>query len=276
MPPSQAGVTIVSLTTDFGLSDPFVGIVKAQILLRCPQVHLVDLTHAIAAQRVEEAAFWLERSWRHFPEGTLHLVVVDPGVGSARGVLAVAVGGQLFLGPDNGALGGLASLAGAAIRTVAPGTLERLGLAAPSATFHGRDVFAPLAGELAAGRISFEELGSPATTWAARPGQAAEAGPEGVTGRVLLVDRFGNCFSNIEANLISGHEVRTVHFGGHPLPLVRTYADRPPGTDIALVNAFGVLEAARVQGHAARSLGLGPDSPVHVGWPGRAPGRRPG
>lgn len=265
---------LVSLTTDFGLADPFVGLVKAQILGRCPQALLVDLTHGIAPQRVEEAAFWVERSWRHFPAGTLHLVVVDPGVGSPRRLLAVRLAGQLFLGPDNGALGGLAASPGAEVRNVSAGTLDRLGLAKPSATFHGRDVFAPLAGELAAGRLTFEALGLPAGSWVPRPGPDPAPVADGVLGRVVLIDHFGNCFSNIDAELIVVHDIEEVRFGGHALPIVRTYADRPAGTDVALVNAFGVLEAARVEGRADAALGLRPGSPVAVRWRGGMPAAR--
>ncbi len=276
LPRPGPGASIVSLTTDFGLADPFVGLVKAQILRRCPHARLIDLTHQIGPHRVEEAAFWLERSWRFFPVGTLHLVVVDPGVGSGRGLLAVSVADHLFLGPDNGVLGGVATTSGAAVRNVTSQTLDGLGLATPSATFHGRDVFAPLAGELAAGRLSFEALGPETPRWVRRPGADPVVGDEGVVGRIVLIDRFGNCFSNIEIESIARHEVVSVSFGGHALPLVRTYADRPPGSDVALINAFGVLEAARVQGDAAQALGLRPGSPVIVTWQGRVPATRRG
>ena len=274
MPHHDPGATIISLTTDFGLADPFVGLVKAQILQRCPHARLIDLTHQIGPHRVEEAAFWLERSWRFFPVGTLHLVVVDPGVGSERGLLAVSAAGHVFLGPDNGVLGGVAEASGATVRSVTPQTLDGLGLVAPSATFHGRDVFAPLAGELAAGRLSFEALGPEAPRWAGRPGPAPAVSDGGVVGRIVVIDRFGNCFSNIDVEAITRHEVASVSFGDHTLPLVRTYADRPPGSDIALINAFGVLEAARVQGNAAQALGLRPGSPVTVTWQGRTAAAR--
>lgn len=269
--PPQGVPRLVSLTTDFGLADPFVGLVKTQILRRCPGALIVDLTHEIAPHHVEAAAFWLERSWNHFPAGSVHLVVVDPGVGGSRGLLAVQVAGQSFLGPDNGALGGLASISGSCVRQVSTEILGRLGLTSPSATFHGRDVLAPLVGELAAGRLRFDALGPVVGGWVRRPGPDPVAGHDRVLGRVILVDRFGNCFSNIEAQSLISHEVRLVRFGGHCLPLVRSYVERPPGTDVALINAFGVLEAARVQGRAADALGLGPGSPVEVSWQGGAP-----
>lgn len=261
---------VISLTTDFGLDDPFVGLVKAQLLCRCPEARLVDLTHGVAAQRVEEGAFWLERSWRYFPEGTVHVAIVDPGVGSARGVLAVRTGGHLFLGPDNGLLGGVAATPGATVRRVRAELPARLGLTAPSATFHGRDVFAPLAGELAAGRLAYETLGPAVNDWVVLPGSGPDKGPQGWRGRVIVIDRFGNCFSNIEEISIVKSEIVDIRFGEHLLPLVRTYADRPQGTPVALFNSFGVLEAACVQGRADRALGLVHGSPVAVSCRPRA------
>jgi len=255
---------VVSLTTDFGVSEPFVGLVKAQILARHPAARIVDLTHSVPPFSTEAAAFWTERSHRYFPPGSVHVVVVDPGVGTDRRLLAVAVDDQLFLAPDNGVLGPLAGLPGAKVRAVAASTLLELGIREPSATFHGRDVLGPLAGELSSGEVPFEKLGSPCDDWV-RPGWAPpEALGKTVLGRVIIVDHYGNCFSNIESQSIVPYEVKRVSFGGHALPWVRTYGDRPPGTGIALINAFGVLEAAWVEGSACRQLGLAPGSPVEV------------
>jgi len=255
---------VVSLTTDFGVSEPFVGLVKAQILARHPAARIVDLTHGVPPFSTEAAAFWTERSHRYFPPGSVHVVVVDPGVGTDRRLLAVAVDDQLFLAPDNGVLGPLAGLPGAKVRAVAASTLLELGIREPSATFHGRDVLGPLAGELSSGEVPFEKLGSPCDDWV-RPGWAPpEALGKTVLGRVIIVDHYGNCFSNIESQSIVPYEVKRVSFGGHALPWVRTYGDRPPGTGIALINAFGVLEAAWVEGSACRQLGLAPGSPVEV------------
>lgn len=255
---------VVSLTTDFGVSEPFVGLVKAQILARHPAARIVDLTHGVPPFSTEAAAFWTERSHRYFPPGSVHVVVVDPGVGTDRRLLAVAVDDQLFLAPDNGVLGPLAGLPGAKVRAVAASTLLELGIREPSATFHGRDVLGPLAGELSSGEVPFEKLGSPCDDWV-RPGWAPpEALGKTVLGRVIIVDHYGNCFSNIESQFIVPYEVKRVSFGGHALPWVRTYGDRPPGTGIALINAFGVLEAAWVEGSACRQLGLAPGSPVEV------------
>ena len=255
---------VVSLTTDFGFSEPFVGLVKVQILGRHPAARIVDLTHGVPPFSTEAAAFWIERSRRYFPPGSVHVVVVDPGVGTARRLLAVALDRQLFLAPDNGVLGPLAGTPGAKVRAVAASTLLELGIREPSATFHGRDIFGPLAGELSSGEVPFEKLGSPCDDWV-RPGWALpEVLGKTLLGRVIIVDHYGNCFSNIESQSIVKHEIKRVSFGGHALPWVRTYGDRPPGTGIALINAFGVLEAAWVEGSACRQLGLAPGSPVEV------------
>jgi S-adenosylmethionine hydrolase len=255
---------IVSLTTDFGVSEPFVGLVKAQILVRHPAARIVDLTHGVPPFSTEAAAFWIERSHRYFPPGSVHVVVVDPGVGTDRRLLAVALDGQLFLAPDNGVLGPLAGMPGAKVRAVAASTLLELGIREPSATFHGRDVLGPLAGELSSGEVPFEKLGSLCDDWV-RPGWALpEVLGKTVFGKVIIVDHYGNCFSNIDSKSIVSREVKRVSFEGHVLPWVRTYGDRPPGTGIALINAFGVLEAAWVEGSACRQLGLAIGSPVEV------------
>lgn len=255
---------VVSLITDFGVSEPFVGLVKAQILARHPAARIVDLTHGVPPFSTEAAAFWIERSHRYFPPGSVHVVVVDPGVGTNRRLLAVALDNQLFLAPDNGVLGPLAGMPGAKVRAVAASTLLGLGIREPSPTFHGRDVLGPLAGELSSGEVPFEKLGSPCDDWARPSWALPEVLGKTVHGRVIIVDHFGNCFSNIEAASIVKYEVMGVLFGGHALPWVRTYGDRPPGTGIALINAFGVLEAAWVEGNACRRLGLAPGSPVEV------------
>lgn len=262
---------IVTLLTDFGVREPFVGAMKGRILSACPNAWVVDLTHELTAYRVAEAGFWIERLRLDFPAGTVHLAIVDPGVGTARRVIAVAVDGQVLIGPDNGLLGGVAGLPGARIRAVSPGLLAGLN-PRPSATFHGRDLFAPLAGQLAAGRINFDELGTEVDD--ARPPVFPQPrrGREGIDGEVLLVDRYGNLFSNIEISPGDLLKSQRVTFGGQALVPVRTYGDAPPGTFVAVVNAFGVVEAACVEGSAAASLGLGPGAAVAIRLgPARAP-----
>lgn len=255
---------IVTLLTDFGSKDPFVGAMKGRILGACPAARVVDLTHEITPYRVAEAGFWLARLRRDFPDGTVHLSIVDPGVGTARRMLALCLDRQLFLGPDNGLLAGLAALPGATTRAVSPSVLAGLD-PSPSATFHGRDLFAPLAGRLAAGSINFETVGIEIGDVVASPVEAPRREPGRILGQVLLADTFGNLFSNIETTSRVLLEASYVRFGEHELPRVRTYGDAAAGCCVALVNAFGVIEAACVEGDASRALGLAPGDPVELG-----------
>lgn len=255
---------VVTLTTDFGLRQPFVALMKAIIHGSCPDTQIVDLTHEVAPFAVVEAGFWLERCFQYFPPGSLHVAVVDPGVGSSRPLLAVEWARHMFLAPDNGLLGQLAGRPGARARRVAEHVLAAHGLPRISATFHGRDLFAPLAGDLAAGRLAWADLGP--TVADARPSPVTSAYRKEGTwhGEVLLIDRYGNCFSNIEIISKSFSSIREVRFGTRSLPVVRTYSDKPAGSVVALVNSFGVLEAACVQGRADEVLGLAVGSPVEV------------
>lgn len=264
---------IVALTTDFGSSDPFAGLVKAGILTRCPAARIIDLTHAVPAYDVEAGAFWIERCYRYLPRGTIHVCVVDPGVGTARRILLVEQAGQLFLGPDNGLLSRVAGTEGAVVRGIGQAFLRDAGLGSPSATFHGRDLFAPLAGLLAAGACRPEDVGCPVSDWL-RPGWTSPFLSAGhVHGRILIVDKFGNCFSNINEELLPRNEDLVATVGGELVPLVRTYGDRPPGSLVAVINSFGVLEVACVGEHAADRLGLKKGDPVVAGP--AAPGSRP-
>jgi len=256
---------VVTLTTDFGLKDPFVGVMKGQLLVRHPRVTIVDLTHEVLAHWPAEAGFWLARSFRYFPAGTVHVAVVDPGVGSARDFAVVECEGHVFLAPDNGLLAGVIESAGqVTMRRVEPAALRRIGIGTPSATFHGRDVFAPLAAELAAGRLAPAELGPPVTDLI--PGWLEEpvVGLGQVTGSVVTIDHFGNLITNIDARYLAGLSHPAVRLAGRELLLRRTYSDVRPGDYLALVNSFGVVEVARAERSAAEGLGLDRGAPVVV------------
>src|SRR5882757_1305484 len=152
---------IITLTTDFGLSDPFVGVMKGQVLARFPDAKLVDLTHDILAHWPAEAGFWLSRSYQYFPRGTLHVAVVDPGVGTQRDIVMIETNGHVFIAPDNGLLAALISpKSELKIYRLEANRLAHFGIGAPSATFHGRDIFAPLAAEMAAGRCRPASVGT--------------------------------------------------------------------------------------------------------------------
>jgi hypothetical protein len=257
---------VITLTTDFGLTDPFVGVMKGQLLRRFAAARIVDLTHEILAHWPAEAGFWLARSFRYFPAGTVHLAVVDPGVGSAREIAVVETEGHLFLAPDNGLLASVVEQATAPVvqRRLAPAVLEALELRKVSATFHGRDIFAPVAAEVAAGRLPPDALGERVSDlipgWIEEPVLAAGQ----VSGVVVTVDHFGNLITNIDAALLAGFAHPVVRVGGRELPLRRTYSDVRPGDYLALVNSFGVVEVARAEQSAAVGLALARGAPVAV------------
>jgi S-adenosylmethionine hydrolase len=256
---------VITLTTDFGLTDPFVGVMKGQVLTRFPQARLVDLTHEIEAHWPAEAGFWLARAFRYFPSGTVHVAVVDPGVGSSRAIAAVEGEGQVFLAPDNGLLAPVMEAVHMPVaRQVTDEVLRGIGVGAVSATFHGRDIFAPLAAEVAAGRLTPTELGPQSSElvpgWLDAPIVAAGH----ISGSVVTIDHFGNLITNVEAMHLRELHEAIVRVGGHELPLRRTYTDVRPGDYLALLNSFGVLEIARAERSAAEGLGLARGAPVVI------------
>jgi len=262
-PAAPSGV--ITITTDFGHQGPFVGVMKGVILSRFPAARIVDLTHEIVVHWPAEAGFWLARAFEYFPAGTVHVAVVDPGVGTSRDIVAVAAGDQVFLAPDNGLLAPIvARNPGAAIIRLDTQRLGALGVRRPSATFHGRDIFAPVAAELAAGRCAATDLGSPVEAlvpaWVDEP--TVEAGS--VSGLIITIDHFGNLISNIDGQLLGRFRQPLVQAGSHTFPLMRTYGDARPGDYLALVNSFGVLEIARAEQSAAEGLGLSRGAPVTV------------
>lgn len=256
---------LITLSTDFGLAEPFVGIVKGRILSRFPAARITDLTHGIPAGRADLAGFWLAHAWREFPPGSVHLAVVDPGVGSERGVMLALAEDRLLLAPDNGLLPeALRDCTGARWIAMSRDLGERLGLGMLSRTFHGRDLFAPLAALLASGELPPEACGSPAVPVDPRPLPVAARDPGGICGHVILADHFGNLFTNIDAGLIAGYSQAVVETGPMQLPLHGTYSDVSPGSPLALVNAFGLVEIAVNGGSAAAILALGEGSPLRV------------
>ncbi len=263
--PKPSGV--ITLTTDFGHQGPFVGVMKGRILGRFPQAQLVDLTHEILVHWPAEAGFWLSRSFDYFPPGTVHVAVVDPGVGTSRDILVVSAAGHLFTAPDNGLLAPIVARHPETeiVRLRAEG-LALLKIQHASATFHGRDIFAPIAAELASGRCRLYELGEPAQAHSLVPAWVEEplAEPGAVTGLVISIDHFGNLITTIEAPLLERLRLPLVHAGHHTMPLLRTYGEARPGQYLALVNSFGVVEIARAEQSAAEGLGLGRGAPVIV------------
>lgn len=251
---------IITLTTDYGLRDPFVGIVTGRILARYPDARVVSLTHAVTPFMPDEAGFWLSRAWHEFPAGTVHVAVVDPGVGTQRDLLAVGAAGHVFLAPDNGLLDRVRH----AVRIdhchrLDPDRLAELDIHARSHTFHGRDLLAPVAAELASGRTQPDRLGPP-TLLAALQRSSDDA----LRGVVVAIDHFGNLITDVEEATIVTAGALGVRLGSLRLPLRRTYGDVPPGAAVALVNSFGLLEVAINGGSAAEVLRASRGSPVEL------------
>lgn len=256
---------IITITTDFGHKGPFAAVMKGVILGRFPGARVLDLAHDIPAHWPPEAGFWLRYAYRYFPAGTVHVAIVDPGVGTEREILLVEFDGHAFMAPDNGLLGNFLEIAdGARVFRLDLEKMAALGVTNPSATFHGRDIFAPLAAELAAGRVVAAEVGQTIADWT--PGWLDE--PEATAGRVngiiVTVDTFGNLISNIEARLIADFDSPTAQIGGHTVPILTTYGRARPGEFLALVNSFGVVEVARAEGDASEGLGLERGAPLTI------------
>lgn len=251
---------LVTLTTDFGEDAPYVAAMKGVILSLNPNARLLDLSHAIPPQDVRHGAFFLSGAVPFFPPGTLHVVVVDPGVGTARVMLYVEVGGQRLLAPDNGVWTLLA-------RDLAPGRVIQLRdpsywRATLSRTFHGRDMLAPVAGHLSLG-LDPAVLGPPAADWVRLDLPAPVRGPTGITGEVVFVDHFGNLLSNIPGEAVPPGALVTI--AGQAVRLVNAYGDAPPGTPVAIVSSWGTLEVAVTQGSAAALFGAGVGTRIEVG-----------
>ena len=255
---------LITLTTDFGLREPFVGIMKGVMLAHAADLRFVDMAHEVSAFQPIEAGFWLSRALRYFPAGTLHVAVVDPGVGTPRDLVVALSGDQALLAPDNGLLAPLAARGKIdRIIRVENTRLVKFGVSDVSATFHGRDIFAPLAAAIAANRCNPVDLGTEVSAlntggWP-RTQPRADGGIEGV---IVAVDRFGNLISNIDAPSVVALAQPTAAIGGLLLPLRRTYGDANAGEYLGLINSFEVLEVARARGNAAQGLNLGVGAPI--------------
>jgi S-adenosyl-L-methionine hydrolase (adenosine-forming) len=254
------------LTTDFGTTDPFVGIMKGVILGIAPEVQLVDLTHAVPPQDVVAGAYLLAAAASYFPAGTIHVAVVDPGVGTRRRALVVETRRGFFVAPDNGLLT-LAAPPGEVTR-ILDASRSRYRRRPVSRTFHGRDVFAPLAGQLAAG-VAPERLGSLARRMLRLALRRPRRTRGRLAGEVLWIDRFGNLITNVTRDDLARAGFRgrgvSVRIGGHVLRLLQTYAGVAAGKPLALVNSASHLEIALRDGSAAAVLGVGRGAQVLVG-----------
>lgn len=249
--PSPCG--LVTLLTDFGARDPYVGIVKGAIKRANLRAEIVDLCHEVPPQDVAAGAMFLGAARGRFPAGTVHVAVVDPGVGSARRILAVCAAECYWLAPDNGLATELwRDDPGCEIRAVSP---ERLGISIESSTFHGRDVFAPLAGMLSGGRYGFRSLGERVAD------PITLASPDDPC--VVWVDHYGNLITNLPGARAASVGV-AIEIGGRRVPVVPTYSAAPEGAVVAVVDSYGMVEVAVVGGSASLVLGLGRGAKIAV------------
>ena len=257
---------IVTLTTDFGMQDPYAGQLRGAVLKGCPAATVVDLTHGVPPWDVVTAAVTIRTSFAFFPAGSVHLVVVDPGVGGRRPILAARGSGHLFVAPDNGILSLL--LIDRKLEAVHRVAHADRAPTSASPTFHGRDLMAPVAAALAAGR-PLEDLGpevDPAElTMVIVP--ASVPGDNRLLGQVQRIDHFGNVRTTIRTGpgLFDPHRFARAEIGGHRVErLHRTYTEAPAGALLALVDSNGYLEIAANQASAAERLGCRPGDPVTV------------
>jgi S-adenosyl-L-methionine hydrolase (adenosine-forming) len=276
----------IALLTDFGTTDTYVGMMKAVMMRIYPTAHFIDLTHEIPPQQVQQAAFTLLKTYRYFPPGTIFLVVVDPGVGSARRAIAAQAGDYYFVAPDNGVLSYL--LDEIDNPTVVELTNPAYQLTPVSNTFHGRDIFAPAAAHLAAG-VPISAFGAPVEHIAQQLNLPLKIEDKQINGQIISADHFGNLITSIgEFHWSADHHLElTPRFGKSPETPIRfaardakinisqqtltgihrIYSEKQPGDLMALVGSGGYLEIAVNQGSAVKQLNLTSGAPVilHIG-----------
>jgi S-adenosylmethionine hydrolase len=256
---------VLALLTDFGTRDHYVGAMRGVALGICPDATLVDITHEIPAQDVLAGAIELAAAFTYFPQGTVFLCVVDPGVGSARRGIAAEAGGYTFVAPDNGLLTLVFKQAPA--RRVVELTNRTYARPSVSRTFEGRDRFAPAAAWLASG-VDLGDLGPSLTGWTQLDVPEPRSEDTQLAGMVLSVDRFGNLVTNIDRRtfdqFVAGKRIR-IAVADHPVTrVVSTYADADAGSICALFGSSDHLEIAVRNGSAAERLGLTRGAPVVV------------
>ena len=252
-------MSIITLLSDFGGNDEYVGVMKGVILSICPSVSIVDITHQIDPQDIAQAAYLIPASYRFFPEGTVHLIVVDPGVGGQRDILAIDYAGHVFIAPDNGVLTLL-------MNCEKSDTIVRIQnadyfLRPVSATFHGRDIFAPSGAHIVNG-TGLEELGTKIGVedivhledLNCRLSESGE-----IVGKIISIDRFGNLITNIDSNSLTtirqnhAENRMQIHIGTHVISdLSGTYASVAPSSPLALIGSRNFLEIAVNCGNAQR------------------------
>lgn len=257
---------LIALLTDFGTHDWYVAAMKGKILGIAPHARLVDITHAIPPGDIAAGAFALEQCWQHFPQGTLFLGVVDPGVGTSRKAIALRAAGRFFVGPDNGLF---SSVPAEHIREI---TNAEVADFYASNTFHGRDIFAPAAAHLAAGKTALERLGPVLPDLHRLPLLEPSEENELVLGAVRYIDHYGNAITNLPGDRfppeeVGGMELTEPSSSGQTeavLPAGRTFGDAAPGEALAYVGSGGLWEIAVNGGSAAERFSLKPGAMVSL------------
>lgn len=262
---------IITLLTDFGTEDEYAGVMKGVMLSVYPDAAIVDITHAIDPQDIVQAAYTLESAYKYFPKGTVHVVVVDPGVGSDRAVLAAKTDGYIFLAPDNGILTVLADEKG--MDTIVRVENSAYFLKSVSQTFHGRDIFAPVAAHIAKG-LEITELGTclNETDIVRLSVPKAYLSDKGeLVGTVISADRFGNLITNIDSKALEPFfkadmkKMPEFHIGkGKIAGLSRSYASVPKGTPLAILGSRGYLEISVNCGNAQNDFGVEKGDTVRI------------
>ncbi len=259
-------VPLITLTTDFGDSSPYAAVMKGVILSVNPAARILDLSHQIRPQDLRHASYYLGTAVPYFPAGTIHVCVVDPGVGSERAAIAVAVAGQILVGPDNGIFTGVFGHLGKpqCVRQLKELRFWRQPV---SDTFHGRDIFSPVAAHLSIG-LDLAELGPEYPEPVVLPSRSAVAYGDRCRGEVQFVDDFGNVITNIPARNVKSLPVKVSFRGGppHAIRWVRTYAEAEPGEVVCLFSSDGYFEIAQVGGHAARRLDVREGAEVDLAY----------
>jgi len=251
---------LVTLLTDFGVADAYVGIMRGVIHARCPGVRLADITHEIEQGNIHQGGYLLGTAWSYYPAGTVHCAVVDPGVGGDRRILAAEVDGHRFVAPDNGLLSDV-------FDQVKPTHVvnvesEDVMLKPVSHTFHGRDIFAPAAAALAAA-APLEKLGPATENWIHLPRLEPGASDGVLVGQVIHVDRFGNIITNLHAGDVP--EVPRVRIAQHAIHGLQTsYGAVGEGKLLAIIGSTGRLEISANRAHAASLLGVEVGDAVRV------------
>jgi S-adenosylmethionine hydrolase len=254
---------LITLLSDFGLKDVYVGVMKGVIAQINPRLTVVDLTHQIPPQNIAAARFNLMNAYPYFPVGTVHVAVVDPGVGSHRRGIALQIDAGFLVGPDNGLFSGVLHQTGV-IAAVELTNSQYWWTPTPSTTFHGRDIFAPVGAHLASG-VPIAQLGEsidPKTLTSLAMGDRTPTA-SGITGCIQYIDHFGNLVTNIPAAEVQG-KTWSVVVGERIIPSSHTYSDRAPGEVVTLIGSHGWVEIAVNSGSAQQALQIEMGSPVEV------------